>query len=142
MNDNSKIVKEFIEAWSSLDANRLAEYFAESESDHNMPLDPVVGKNNVREFIEGFLTTWTDTEWEITHMLADGNVVIAERIDKTKTTAGDVDLPCVGAQSLCPSNGRALWCSGCNDPGPNGSRYSGNVGGHTVDSLLHHAQHH
>ena len=96
MNDNSKIVTEFIGAWSGLDAGRLAEYFAEDGSYHNMPMEPVVGKENIREFIEGFLTTWTSTEWEITHMLAGGNVVIAERVDKTKTTAGDVDLPCVG----------------------------------------------
>ncbi len=25
-----------------------------------------------------------------------GNIVMVERLDKTKSTAGDVDLPCVG----------------------------------------------
>ena len=61
-----------------------------------MPMDPVLGRENIREFIGGFLATWTHTDWEIKHILSAGNVVIAERIDKTKTSAGDVDLPCVG----------------------------------------------
>ena len=30
------------------------------------------------------------------NIVASGNVVIVERLDKAKSTAGDVDLPCVG----------------------------------------------
>jgi limonene-1,2-epoxide hydrolase len=33
-------------------------------------------------------------------MIAAGDVVIAERLDKTKTTKGNVDLPCVGIFEL------------------------------------------
>jgi len=96
MSENSQIVREFIEAWSSMDADRLTDYFAEDGSYYNMPMEPVVGRANIREFIGGFLSTWTQTEWEIIHIVSAGNVVIAERLDKTKTSAGDVDLPCVG----------------------------------------------
>ena len=94
--DNLSIVKDFIAAWSNLDADKLVEYFCEDGCYHNMPLEPVTGRENVLDFIKGFLTTWTDTEWEIKHIVCVDNVVIAERVDKTKTTNGDVDLPCVG----------------------------------------------
>lgn len=96
MNGNAKIVREFIESWSGLDAARLADYFHENGVYHNMPMDPVVGRDNIRVFIEAFLETWTETQWEVLNLVVDGRLVIAERIDKTKSSAGNVDLPCVG----------------------------------------------
>ncbi len=96
MSDNTQIVREFIECWSTMDSGKLVDYFTEDGCYHNMPMGPVSGRGNVREFIDGFLTTWTETEWEIVNIIASGDIVIAERVDKTKTTQGDVDLPCVG----------------------------------------------
>jgi limonene-1,2-epoxide hydrolase len=94
--DNVSIIREFIEAWSSLDADKLADYFTEDGTYHNMPTQPVTGKENVRAFIQGFLATWTETQWDILHILGEGDVVVAERLDRTKTSLGDVDLPCTG----------------------------------------------
>lgn len=94
--DNAGIVREFIEAWSTLDADRLASYFCADACYHNMPMEPVSGRDNIRDFIRGFLTTWTATAWEIVHLAATGEIVFAERVDRTQTTAGCVDLPCVG----------------------------------------------
>ncbi len=94
--NNLSIVKEFIGAWSSLDADKLAAYFSDDGCYHNMPLEPVSGRKSIHEFIQGFLTTWTATEWEIKNIVCAGDIVIAERIDKTTTTDGNVDLPCVG----------------------------------------------
>jgi len=93
---NVAVIREFIEAWSSLDPDRLAEYFTEDGTYHNMPTQPVTGKDNVRAFIKGFLATWTETQWDILHILGEGDVVFAERLDRTKTAQGNVDLPCVG----------------------------------------------
>ena len=94
--DNVAIIREFIGAWSSLDADRLADYFTDDGTYYNMPTQPVSGKDNVREFIKGFLATWTETQWDILHIMADGDVVFAERLDRTKTAVGNVDLPCAG----------------------------------------------
>jgi len=96
MTDNVAIVREFIEAWSSLDAERLAGYFTENGTYYNMPTQPVTGRENVKKFISGFLATWTETQWDILHIMGEGDVVFAERLDRTKTSQGDVDLPCVG----------------------------------------------
>jgi len=96
MSDNTQIIREFIECWSTLDAEKVVGYFAEDGCYNNIPLEPVTGRENIREFINGFMTTWTQTDWEIVNIVAAGDIVIAERIDKTKTSQGDVDLPCVG----------------------------------------------
>lgn len=96
MTDNVAVIREFIDAWSTLDADRLADYFTDDGTYYNMPAQPVTGRDNVRNFIRGFLSTWTETRWEIVNLLGEGDLVFAERLDRTKTTQGDVDLPCLG----------------------------------------------
>lgn len=108
MPENIDTIRSFLAAWSRMDAEELAGYFTEAGCYHNMPLDPVAGRENVRDFIAAFLDTWTATDWEIVNIVAAGSVVIAERVDRTKTTAGDVDLPCVGVFEM--ENGRIkVW---------------------------------
>jgi limonene-1,2-epoxide hydrolase len=96
MNDNERIVRDFLAAWSRLDPAELAGYFTEDGCYYNIPTEPVRGRQNVENFIRGFTATWTATEWEILNVDAAGDVVYAERIDRTKTSQGDVDLPCCG----------------------------------------------
>ncbi|MGE0622298.1 MAG: SgcJ/EcaC family oxidoreductase [Pseudomonadales bacterium] len=108
MTDNVAVIREFIEAWSSLDADRLAEYFTEDGSYHNIPTQPVTGRENVRNFIRGFLSTWTETRWDIIQIMGEGDVVFAERLDRTRTTQGNVDLPCVGVFEMADGKIR-VW---------------------------------
>ena len=96
MKDNKQIIREFIEAWSRLDPAELAAYFAEDGVYHNMPFDPVSGRDNVEEFIRGFASSWTGTTWDILNIVSSGDVVIAERLDRTRTGEKSTDLPCVG----------------------------------------------
>ena len=108
MPSNTEIVTEFVKAWSSLDAEKLAEYFTEDGTYYNMPTQPVTGKDNVQQFIAGFLANWTETTWDILNICESDNVVYCERIDRTKTTNGNVDLPCFGVFEL--ENGKIkVW---------------------------------
>jgi limonene-1,2-epoxide hydrolase len=93
---NEQIIRNFISDWAGLDASALATYFTDDGVYYNMPVQPVAGRDNVEKFIAGFISSWTATDWELLNIVAAGNIVIAERVDRTKTTAGDVDLPCVG----------------------------------------------
>jgi limonene-1,2-epoxide hydrolase len=96
MTDNETIVRNFIAAWSRLDADELVGFFTEEGSYHNMVAKPVSGRDNLRKFIARFLQGWTATEWEILNILSRGDVVVAERIDRTRLGDKKVDLPCVG----------------------------------------------
>ncbi|RLA44597.1 MAG: limonene-1,2-epoxide hydrolase [Gammaproteobacteria bacterium] len=100
MNTNENIIRDFVTAWSRLDVKELSAFFTDDGCYHNMPLQPAKGRENVEQLIAGFLSTWTETEWEIINIASSGDIVIVERIDKTKTTAGNVDLPCVGVFEL------------------------------------------
>ena len=108
MPSNAEIITEFVQAWSKLDPAELAAYFTEDGTYFNMPAQPVSGRDNVEKFIAGFSANWTETTWDILNVCEQGDVVFCERLDRTKTTAGDVDLPCVGVFEM--ENGKIkLW---------------------------------
>ena len=108
MNTNEKVIREFVDAWTRLDPKELAGYFTDDGIYHNMPISPVQGRENVEEFIRGFLSSWTETEWELVNIASVGDLVIAERIDKTKAGEKSVNLPCVGVFEL--ENGKIkVW---------------------------------
>jgi limonene-1,2-epoxide hydrolase len=94
--DNEKVVRDFIAAWSRLDPEELSRYFAEDGVYHNMPTAPVRGRENVKRMIAGFIAAWTETRWEIVNLLAAGDLVIVERVDRTRAGTRAVDLPCTG----------------------------------------------
>jgi limonene-1,2-epoxide hydrolase len=94
--DNVAIITEFVAAWSRLDADELASYFTEDGCYHNMPVGPVAGRENVRDMIAAFTADWTATQWDLLNIVGSGEVVIAERLDRTQAGERAVDLPCVG----------------------------------------------
>jgi len=96
MKSNADVVRDFIAAWSRLDADELAGYFTEDGTYFNIPTAPVSGRENVRKFIKGFISSWTATDWEILSLVAAGDLVVAERVDRTKLGSKSVDLPCCG----------------------------------------------
>ena len=100
MQTNERVIRDFIAAWSRLDAQELVSYFTEDGVYHNMPGPPVAGRANVEKLIRGFLSAWTETRWDILNLLCEGDVVIAERVDRTRAGAKSVDLPCTGVFEL------------------------------------------
>ena len=108
MAENERIIREFIEAWARLDPEELASYFTEDGVYHNMPLEPVRGRRNVQQMIHGFTATWTETTWETRNLVAAGDLVIAERVDRTRAGEKSVALPCVGVFEM--ENGKIkVW---------------------------------
>ena len=96
MSRNTEFIEEFCKAWSRLDPTELAGYFTEDGVYHNMPAGPVQGRDAIEQFIRGFAGSWTKTDWEILNIAETGDVVIAERLDRTQAGDKSVDLPCTG----------------------------------------------
>ena len=106
--DNERLVRDFIAAWSRLDVEELLGYFTEDGTYYNMPIMPVSGKDKLRPFIAAFLKDWTATDWEILNIASRGNVVFAERVDRTRLGERSVDLPCCGVFEI--ENGKIrIW---------------------------------
>jgi len=94
--DNVAIITEFVAAWSRLDPDELASYFADDGCYHNIPVGPVAGRDNVRKMIAAFIGDWTATTWDLLNIVGADDVVIAERLDRTEAGDKSVDLPCTG----------------------------------------------
>lgn len=108
MSENEKVIREFVHAWSNLDAAELASYFTEEGIYHNIPSTAVQGRDNIQQFIAGFIRPWESTEWEILNLLAEGNIVMVERLDKTIVKGSPINLPCFGYFEL--ENGKIrIW---------------------------------
>jgi limonene-1,2-epoxide hydrolase len=100
MSDNETIVRDFIAAWSRLDVDEIAGFFAPDGVYHNMPMAPVAGRERVAGYIAAFVKDWTSTDWEILTLIGRGDWVVAERIDRTRIGDKPVDLPCCGVFQL------------------------------------------
>jgi limonene-1,2-epoxide hydrolase len=106
--DNIGIVRAFIEAWSRLDPDELAGYFTDDGCYHNMPVGPVAGRDQVRDMIAAFTAEWTSTQWDLLNIVGSGDVVMAERLDRTRAGDKAVDLPCTGVFEM--ENGKIkVW---------------------------------
>ena len=96
MTTNEQIVRDFIAVWSRLDVEAIVGFFAEDGVYHNMMGKPVAGRDNLRAFIGGFIRGWTRTEWVVLNIVANGDTVMAERLDGADVGGRHVDLPCCG----------------------------------------------
>ncbi|PKQ04488.1 MAG: limonene-1,2-epoxide hydrolase [Alphaproteobacteria bacterium HGW-Alphaproteobacteria-12] len=96
MTDNEKIIRDFIGTWSRLNTDEIVSYFTPDGIYHNMMLDPVKGQAALKAFIKGFIANWSDTKWEIVTLISKGDLVVAERVDRTKAGGKPVALPCCG----------------------------------------------
>lgn len=96
MTANEAIVRDFIAAWSRLNADELVEFFTPDGTYHNMMAKPVSGHDDLRRFIGGFIGRWSAISCEIVNLVSHGDLVIAERVDRTRLGDKQVELPCCG----------------------------------------------
>ena len=59
-------------------------------------MEPVQGKEQVKHFIAAFIQPWTSTTWDLLSIVSEGDLVMAERVDRTLAGEKSVDLLCVG----------------------------------------------
>ena len=98
MSDESPIetVSRFCEAWSRLDLDELLAFFSADAVYHNIPMDPIVGPDAIRAFVEGFTGGVQNVVFVVDNIAAAGPVVLTERHDVFTFANGVIDLPVMG----------------------------------------------
>ncbi|HZJ28051.1 MAG TPA: limonene-1,2-epoxide hydrolase family protein [Acidimicrobiia bacterium] len=96
MAEPEQVVREFCAAWSDLDRDHLMAFFAPDAVYHNMPVDPVVGTDAIRAFVESFTASVDHVSFEILHSAAAGPVVLTERVDTFVAGDRSIGLPVMG----------------------------------------------
>lgn len=91
-----ELVRQFCDAWSAGDLDAIVGYFTDDAVYHNIPIDPVTGKDAIKATIAGFTAGVDKIEFRVHHIVADGNVVMTERTDVFVTPAKSIELPVMG----------------------------------------------
>ena len=94
--ENINLIQRFCDAWASADIPKIVDFFADDAVYHNMPIQPVQGKDAIKGLIEQFMAPFERAEFEITHIAESGNVVFTERVDRFQTGGKKVELPVAG----------------------------------------------
>ena len=99
---NAEIVRNFCAEWDAPapDGEQLASYFTEDAFYHNIPMDPIEGRENIRNALAGMAGMMVSEGWDVLALVADGDTVMTERIDKFDAQGNTVALPVMGVFEL------------------------------------------
>jgi limonene-1,2-epoxide hydrolase len=95
-NDPIDVVRRFCAAWADGDLDALLDYFTDDAVYHNIPIDPVTGREAIRTMVTGFTAGVDKVEFRVDHIAATGNVVLTERVDFFHTGERTIALPVMG----------------------------------------------
>jgi limonene-1,2-epoxide hydrolase len=97
MADPIDVVTRFCAAWSDGDLDVIMDFFTDDAVYHNIPLDPVRGRDAIRATIEGFSAGANSIEFRVSHIAASGSIVMTERVDVFHLPSKSIELPVMGA---------------------------------------------
>jgi limonene-1,2-epoxide hydrolase len=92
----SEIVNKFLVAAAKRDYDTALPLLTEDVEYQNMPITPVKGREAVKEQLEALLAMGGDSEWKVLREVADGDVVMNERVDRFEIGGSWADLPVMG----------------------------------------------
>jgi len=103
-----ELVRKFCDAWGEGDLDAIVAYFTDDAVYHNIPIDPVSGRDAIKATIAGFTAGVEKIEFRVHHIVAEGNVVLTERTDVFVTADKQIELPVMGTFEV--SGGKiAAW---------------------------------
>ena len=92
-----ELVTEFCKLWASPNPDELASYFTEDAVYHNIPMEPVQGRQAIKEFIAGFIAACDGIDFNVHRQVSDGMLVMNERTDVMRRKGGGTfPLPVMG----------------------------------------------
>ena len=96
-----ELVRRFCAAWSDdMEAHELAAFFTDDAVYHNIPLEPITGRENIANTIATFIRPGAPSiesiEFRVTNIAADGPVVMTERVDVFTLAGRSFELPVMG----------------------------------------------
>lgn len=92
-----QLVTEFCAAWADPEPAALAAYFTDGAVYHNIPLEAVHGRAAIEEYFAGMVASFGGIDFRIHRQLANGNLVLNERVDVLTVNGRTVEVPVMGA---------------------------------------------
>lgn len=97
MSENTHVVTAFIEAFNAVDLDRILGFFTDDAIYHNIPVDPVQGRDAIRTTLQGFMGMSSKVDW-VLHNIAEAQngTVLTERTDRFLVGEKWIELPVMG----------------------------------------------
>jgi limonene-1,2-epoxide hydrolase len=92
----TEIVNAFCDRIAQGDAEQATAFFSDDALYHNIPLDPMTGREAIQATIAMFLGMADKVWFEMVHQLAEGDIVMTERVDHFVMGGRDIGLPVMG----------------------------------------------
>jgi limonene-1,2-epoxide hydrolase len=93
---NVMLVRRFLEACARADPDEFASYFTDDAVWCNAPWPPVEGREAIRETLRRGAQQMQALPWEVRHIVADGDLVLTERVDHFAVGDSRIRVPCMG----------------------------------------------
>jgi limonene-1,2-epoxide hydrolase len=106
--ENIALIECFIDACARAEPDEFASYFTEDAVWWNAPWNAIHGRAAIRETLRRGAARMTALPWEIRHIVANGDIVLTERIDHFVVGDTRVSVPCMGIFELRDSK-IAAW---------------------------------
>ena len=104
-----KTVLDFCHAVPRCSSAELAGFFTEDAVYHNIPVEPVQGRELIQATLAQFVDISTDAEFEILALAVTGNKVLTERIDRFTINGKRIEIPVMGTFEVTPEGKISAW---------------------------------
>jgi limonene-1,2-epoxide hydrolase len=95
-----EFVNSFIAAWPSGDATGLVRFFSEDATYHNGPLEPAHGRGAIIAALTQMMKIGGEVDVAVRHLVAEGPIVLTERVDYWKSGEATVSLRVAGVLEI------------------------------------------
>lgn len=101
MPDAKQTVLDFFKAWEAIDQQRILDAFTDDAVYHNMPMAPATGKDAINALLTIILAQASDgVKFDVKQIVAEGDIVLTERVDTFTTGARKIALDVMGVFEL------------------------------------------
>ncbi|HEV2369227.1 MAG TPA: limonene-1,2-epoxide hydrolase family protein, partial [Acidimicrobiales bacterium] len=90
--------------WPDKDAEALGSFFTDDAMYHNIPLDEARGRDSIIETLAGFMALGGTVRVDIRNLVAEGPMVVVERVDHFVRPDRGISVPIAGVFEI--SDGR------------------------------------
>lgn len=108
MDNDERLIRDFMAAWGRGSAEELAAFFTEDGVYHNIPDEPIQGRENILASMRRWLGFMSSYRIDARNLVSAGGIVMAERVDHLTRGGRRVALPVVGVFEVESGKIRAM----------------------------------
>jgi limonene-1,2-epoxide hydrolase len=96
--ESERVVDEFCKTWTTLNIDKVMEFFTDDAVYHNIPFEPAKGKEAIRGVFNTLILPGVKSlHFKVLHSASNGNRVFNERVDSFDLDNGKtISLPVAG----------------------------------------------